>query len=204
MGTIDLDYLQKRKKYRNSFHTVDAVMQSLEKVAPPRGWNLPQGIKTAQEVFVGYLMLDALIGNGDRHDENWAVVEGISGIQQALAPTFDHASSLGMLLGDEERRQRLTTKDQGYSVAVYANKATSALYQGVSASKPLSTLAAFEEAGSMYPQAAHLWLAQLSLVTIEDFEEELGKIPKNRISVMATDFALRLLAHNMARLQKTL
>jgi hypothetical protein len=50
-------------------------------------------------LFPGYLMLDALIGNTDRHHENWGarVLAGLgNGRRMAvLAPTYDHASSEG-------------------------------------------------------------------------------------------------------------
>jgi hypothetical protein len=204
LGTQDQDYLQKRTQYRNSLHTLDAVMQSLENVARPRDWVLPEGIETARDVFVGYLMLDALIANGDRHDENWAVVRETSGTQLALAPTFDHASSLGALLLDEERHKRLTTKDRGYSVLAYVEKGTSALYKNIEDKKRLTQVMAFVEAAHTHRQAAHVWLAQLAKLTQEDFEEGLGKIPKNRISSVAIDFALQLLSHNVSRLRQAL
>jgi serine/threonine protein kinase HipA of HipAB toxin-antitoxin module len=47
----------------------------------------------ADDVFLGYLMLDAWIANLDRHHENWGLVltKDITG---HLAPSYDHASSL--------------------------------------------------------------------------------------------------------------
>ena len=48
-------------------YTVDAVQQALDDVEPPS--EATQGF-TAWEVFVGYLLLDAVIGNTDRHEEN--------------------------------------------------------------------------------------------------------------------------------------
>jgi hypothetical protein len=57
-------------------------------------------------VFVGYLILDAWIGNADRHEQNWAVLEPETGTdaRRLLSPTFDHASSLGYGLTEEQRR----------------------------------------------------------------------------------------------------
>jgi hypothetical protein len=84
----------------------------------------------AQEFFAGYLIFDALIGNTDRHHENWgvAVVRNDTKVDFHLAPTFDHASSLGRELTDERRHDRLNTRDQGYSVEAYAERARSAFY----------------------------------------------------------------------------
>ncbi|CBN58812.1 MULTISPECIES: hypothetical protein [Kamptonema] len=52
-----------------SEHTIDIVLRviSNESVNLPIGWIAPRGIQKAVEVFVGYLLLDAWIGNGDRH-----------------------------------------------------------------------------------------------------------------------------------------
>ena len=65
-----------------------------------------EGVASASDLFAGYLMLDALIGNTDRHHENWAIIQ--AGRQYCLAPTFDHASCLGFNLSDAERIDRMT------------------------------------------------------------------------------------------------
>ncbi len=58
--------------YKASQHTIDVVLRAIEKeyINLPLGWTAPVGIQTAVELFVGYLLLDAWIGNGDRHHEN--------------------------------------------------------------------------------------------------------------------------------------
>ena len=55
--------------------------------------------------FAEFLVLDALIGNTDRHHENWGIVvqQGENGWEGYLAPSFDHASSLGRELRDEPK-----------------------------------------------------------------------------------------------------
>lgn len=155
LGTIDPEYLRLRRPgYGNTIHTVDNVLDALKPVDPPRRWTLPDGVATAQEVFVGYLLLDAVIGNIDRHDENWGVVAEASGAQLSLAPTFDHASSLGRELDDAKRLVRLTTRDRGQSVAACAGRALSGLYATRDATKAMTTFAAFERAAQRLPGAA--------------------------------------------------
>jgi hypothetical protein len=53
-------------------------------------------LSVAADLMVGYLMLDCLIGNQDRHDENCGLIL-LSGkqLRVALAPTYDHAKSTG-------------------------------------------------------------------------------------------------------------
>ena len=46
---------------------------------------------------VGYLIFDCLIGNTDRHHENWGIIlnNADGQVDLHLAPSFDHASCLG-------------------------------------------------------------------------------------------------------------
>ncbi len=105
---LDPDY-PTRQNFKLAKHTLDRIFDILDRnnVKTPRSWNGPPGIETSCELFVGYLLLDALIGNVDRHHENWGVVEfvdlGRTLIELELAPTFDHASSLGRELSDHQR-----------------------------------------------------------------------------------------------------
>ena len=100
-------------------YTLEAVRSSLEKVDPP----IADSIFTAWEWFVGYLVLDALIANTDRHQENWAVID--DGKRRRLAPTFDHASSLGFQLSDLDRSNRLSTPDVNQQVPAWSSRARS-------------------------------------------------------------------------------
>lgn len=63
----DRDQVREVKGYR-----LTSVWQVLEGHLAPAG--APDGTHTAVEIFAGYLLLDALLANRDRHHENWAVV----------------------------------------------------------------------------------------------------------------------------------
>ena len=96
-------------------YTVEAVEQVLS--------GLDGGLDglSAFHCFAGYLMLDALVGNTDRHQENWAVIAD-SGGNRRLAPSFDHASSLGFLL-DDRRVEMLTSRDRNQLPEAWADRA---------------------------------------------------------------------------------
>lgn len=164
----------------------------------PLGYLPPDEIRTASDVFVGYLMLDALVGNQDRHDENWGLILTGDG-RLTLAPTFDHASSLGRNERDEERLDRLQTRDQGRSVERYVERARSALYRAVG-EKPMTTLAAFQDAAKLIPEAGKYWVARLGAIELADFRCIFDNIPVTEITQPARDFALRMLDINRDRL----
>ena len=49
-----------------------------------------------QKGFIDILIFDALIGNCDRHSENWGLVGNTNsdGLKNRLAPAYDNAASL--------------------------------------------------------------------------------------------------------------
>jgi len=183
-----------------SHHTISNIFRVLgnSSVHLSSDWILPDGISTAATVFVGYLLLDTWIGNADRHHENWAYIQ-LEGIDY-LSPTYDHASSLGRNESDETRKQRLTTTDAGFSVDAYVARCKSCLYAGVTDKKPLKTLGAFCEAAKLYPDAAHIWLALLERVSSNDTLKLFERIPDDRISSTAIEFAQAMLTANRNRL----
>lgn len=169
-------------------YTVDAVERALRAVQTAK--DSPRGF-TAWDVFVGYLVLDALIGNTDRHEENWAVIASSS--ERWLAPTFDHASSLGFLLSDEQRQQRLTTADRGFAPEGFADRAKSQF-----ADKPHPIDVAIEALDRCASDVKDHWLRQCS--DADRLVEAAGLVPRNRISAVAQQFAERVLRRNIAQL----
>ncbi|WP_414546503.1 HipA-like protein [Nostoc sp. CCY0012] len=177
-------------------HTIDIVLQVIETnhLSLPIDWTPPSGIQSAVEVFVGYLLLDAWIGNGDRHHENWGFVRKKVASTETihLAPTYDHASCLGRDLPDEQRQKR--------SVEAYANKCYSAFYNSVEDKKPLKTFDVFHRVAFRYPQAAHIWLDRLERISLANTLEIFSRIDRSRISTVAIEFAQKILEYNQNRL----
>jgi len=68
--------------------------------------------------FWDMFVIDALIGNGDRHFGNWGILEKDGNIK--FAPIYDCGSSLGALLDDDEMEKLMTTnnffKNKEYNV----------------------------------------------------------------------------------------
>lgn len=171
-------------------YTLEAVRTVLDHVDPPS--EAPE--YSAWEVFVGYLVLDALIGNVDRHQENWAAIA--LGSSRRLAPSFDHASCLGFQLPDEQRIERLQTRDSNYTPEAYAERARSR-FQG----KPSPMGAAIEGLESVRREVRDRWLEPCS--NPETVESAIEPVPSERISGPAREFARRMLRHNATRLCHT-
>lgn len=90
-------------------YTVALCVDVLGKFAATPGAPVPDAAG-ATFLFAGYLVLDALVGNTDRHHQNWGVVQPFGPELPYLAPTFDHASSLGF---QESEARKLAIEERG-------------------------------------------------------------------------------------------
>ncbi|WP_295401159.1 hypothetical protein [uncultured Thiocystis sp.] len=79
------------QRYEPRQHTVNAFIGigKRSRIEPPAGYDLSSPLSVAADLMVGYLMLDCLIGNQDRHDENWGLIVYPEKPQRiTLAPTL--------------------------------------------------------------------------------------------------------------------
>jgi hypothetical protein len=189
------------QKYRVKQHTLRSifVVMNNQAVQLPLDWEIIENIKTAFDVFVGYLLLDAWIANQDRHHENWAFILTKEGTTH-LAPTFDHGACLGRNETDENRKQRLNTQNKQRSIEHYVTKAISAIYEKYLSDKPLSTMDAFLKAAQKKPLAGKTWLSCLRKVSSDDIQKIFAQIPTTEMTPIAAEFAQKMLALNRQRL----
>ena len=194
LGGLDPDYPMEQR-HAVPAYTVDRVLGALESLGVTAPELTPPAM-TAVDVFTGYLVLDALIANTDRHHENWGVLRPVTGDRTpSLAPSFDHASSLGFQLSDDDRQERLTTRDTGYDVPHYAGRGHSRHMPG----RPLLLDVALE-ALHWNQRSPAVWADRLRQVTNEALVEAVGSVPENRMSHPSRTFAAELLIENRRRL----
>ena len=114
----------KTKTWGQSDHCWHNILHSLGAVFPQ------ETLGREIEKFAGLVVFDALIGNTDRHHENWALLLSITDkvhpSQRALtlAPSYDHASALGRELLDERREEILSQGRIGW----YARRGRGAIF----------------------------------------------------------------------------
>ncbi|MCU1059985.1 hypothetical protein B9Y88_09365 [Stenotrophomonas maltophilia] len=189
-----------RAAQRKLFHTaarIHRLLVSLPSLELPLGWAAPVSTMTPVGVMAGYLMLDVLIGNQDRHEENWGIVTYERRIY--LAPTFDHASSLGRELMDARREIKLAHKDDRHNVVGYASKALSQLFDRKTGER-LTTVSAFLDFAGYSREDALYWLRQLHRLDEKFFRQLFLLIPDSHITNIGREFAVQLLMENRKRL----
>ena len=211
---------------RTSRHTINGVFAALDHFGvhgPNEFMPAPAAAETfvrkpAPFVFTGYLLLDAWIANTDRHHENWAVIEVRDigdprymrldeeakragfGPVYLLAPSYDHASSLGASLTQTEHLERLTTRDCNRTVAAYLDRGRSRFHDDQAEGRTLSMLQVFTAAAVRHPDAAAYWLNRLSVVRPTDWRLILDRVPNTHITGTTRRFVDALLTETRRRL----
>lgn len=162
----------------------------------------PEVRRGVSQRFIGYLALDALVGNTDRHHENWGIIQEPKQTKDAetgdlstilrtsLAPTFDHGSSLGREMLDERRERILQDPN---SMSRYIRKATGGIYRESTDKKGLSPLALIELVAERHPVIFHSWQKRIHKLGENYADSLVAVIPEACMSQTSKQFVLAFL-----------
>lgn len=185
----------KSKQWGQSEHSWANILEALRLALSE------QDYPGVMQRFAGLLVLDALIGNTDRHHENWALLVDSSspdqGDQIGLCPSYDHASSLGRELADE-RREHIIREGR---IAEYVKRGHGAIFgqsRGKHADNPLELV---RWASQRHPDWFRPWLEQLHRLEETQVQELLKKMPPQVFSVAAGAFCQQFILHTLNELR---
>jgi hypothetical protein len=204
LGNELIEGFDKDQRFKNTRHTLDAMLTAMQQNNVQLPWNTLERdriVTKASDLLIGYLCFDAWIGNTDRHAENWGIIIQNNKIN-ILAPTFDHASSLGRNESDERRRERLATKDTGRNVQKYVQNAMVPIYNQYG--DQLNTISLIKECRHHNCQVTDYWIGEIVKITNEDhkIKKILEWMPKEFMSDPAKDFAMAILKESTKQLRR--
>jgi hypothetical protein len=167
-------------------YNIGQVIKALENsdIQLPLNYQAPEGIKVGADLFVGYLLLDSLIDNYDRHKRNWGYNSSSQDNILRLSPTYDHGVGLGVMLDNNDHEK--------INVPQYVKFSKSAFGK--------SHEEVFQQAAQLRPDAAEIWLTQLAKIAPEQIQDIFTNIPSERITPEASKFAQELLKYNQKQL----
>ena len=182
-------------RYGQSDHSFENIWTSFERVF--RGQTAANEARTT---FAGYLVLDALIGNTDRHHENWAILgHRVEGRWRGrLAPSFDHASSLGRELLDDRRTLLLQEKRVGW----YSERGRGGIYWGRHPRTADSPIDLARRAVTLHPAYFEGALVRLAALRQGQVTEIVNRVPSDWMSPQPRAFAVDLILRNRRRLME--
>ena len=147
-----------------------------------------------------YMVLDALIGNTDRHHENWGILRTRVDDQweNKVAPSFDHASSLGRELQDV-RREKFLVENR---VGDYAEKGRGAIYWSEDEEHGPSPLALLRRAAQSRPALFRPALVKLERINESSMGDLVSRVPVCWMTRVAREFTIALMTYNHEQLGK--
>lgn len=188
----------KGKTFRQSDHTLENIDSAIRSLFAEEH---ADGILTE---LAGYMVLDALIGNTDRHHENWGLLLRVQTDPRALtlsvAPSFDHASSLGRELLDERRTELLATGRVGW----YVGKGRGGIFRGPEERHGENPLRFVQLAARAYPSFFRPSLESVAALSRSDVHQIIESIPDDRASRAAKQFAQAMIFSAQASLTEIL
>jgi len=183
----------RHKQRGQAEHHFQNILNTIEKTFP----NVKDREREALRL-VGYFVFDALVGNTDRHHENWGVLltpnagaQRKKGLQITLAPTFDHGSSLGRELLDE--RARCLVADP-HAMNRYLLKATGGVFANEHAKKGLSPIALVKLIAASYPELVRPWRNRIVALPKDFVMPLLAGVPTSCMSDISRKFVIEFLS----------
>ena len=170
-------------------YTLDAAWAVLDGVGAPRGSSATIG--NGRDGFTGFLVLDALIANQDRHHDNWGVLQ-LSDGSSVLAPAFDQACCLGYQETQDVKQEKLN----GGLVEQWASRGRARQFE----TRPRLTDLAVEALSRCPEAVAAYWAAQVEGLAPSAVEAIVERVPVDLMSQWDRRFAVRVVETNQRRL----
>ena len=194
------DRYNPEQKFNQRMHTVQRIFNSMDIFGVGSFANECR-VKLAE-----YLVFDAVIGNVDRHHENWGILRKRVNKKWRgrLAPTFDHASSLGReVLDTGEKKSRERYLDE-LGIGSYAERAHGAIFITEDSARGPSPLELVRWCLKA-PHYRHFFkkaCRKLAVLDPEVVKEIIEKVPADWMTPLSRTFAFALICYNRDRLKE--
>lgn len=187
---------EKEKQWGQSDHCISNIIAAVEQIFP--AYRRTQNLRTLAE----YIVLDALICNTDRHHDNWGLLRRIGSKKKTIhsvAPSFDHASSLGRELLDDRRRMILLDR-QG--LERYVLRGHGGIFYNESDARGENPLQLATKAAGDYPAYFAPVLQRLQRLNEDEMCAIVHRIPEDWMNAQSKDFCCRMLTTTLQRLKE--
>ncbi len=189
-------------RFNQKQHNVVNVVNAIKKLVRNRESDFVESERVLLEEMASYVILDGLIGNTDRHHENWMLkLEYRAGESRiSAAPSFDHASSLGRELLDDDRR----TKMDADGVLNYLQRGRGGVYWTADDKNAPAPIDLARSLSRNWPEFTSHTLEDLRNVQDSEFRTIVDMVPSELMSGVAKDFAYQVLVTSKRELLRNL
>jgi hypothetical protein len=186
---------EKQRRQRQRQHTLSRIFRVFEGVFGGTRDGLE--FRHAVSTFCSFLVLDAVVGNTDRHHENWGLLALMAParlsphIRFSVAPSFDHASSLGRELSDAARADCLAKN----SVGDYALRGRGGIYIDENDPHGANPIHLVHYGWNQYRSYFEPSIRRLREIRLSDIVAPIEALPPDRMSKNARAFAIAFVTY---------
>ena len=188
------------QRFGQRMHTIERIFDSVDI------FRSETFAEQCREKMAEYFLLDAVIGNVDRHHENWGILRRRRReIWRArLAPTFDHASSLGRELLDAGSARSRESYLEFLGISKYVERGHGGVFINEvdkQAPPPLGLIGWCLRHRS-YRKFFEKALRKLDYLTPATVKDIASRIPSGWMNSSARAFAITLVQYNLSELRR--
>ena len=188
---LTIDGYDGEQRFGQRDHNVDNIVKAVKRFVKrfTEDWN--DQVNVILRDVASYAIFDGLIGNTDRHHENWMLKRerNRGRVWVSVAPSYDHASSLGRELTDEARRRMLHEN----GVSRYLRRGRGGVYDDGTRQRAPSPLELAKSLCKQWPAYTGETLDAIAVVRDDDFRTIVDMVPSEFMSATAKEFAYRAL-----------
>ncbi|MGL4653852.1 HipA domain-containing protein [Cetobacterium sp.] len=172
------------KEDKSPFYTFENIEKCLKKE------------KVNIEDFIDIVFFDSIIGNTDRHSENWGIIRNYEEDTKRISAAYDNGSSLGREFHSTEE------KISSLNIQTYTSKAKSCIR--IIDTKKINHYDFLAEILKKFPHKKDQYLKKIELLTEESIENIINRIPKEFMSLTIKEFVKKILLERKKNIKEIL
>ena len=150
---------------KNNGYTIDLIFDVLS------------GIDISPEDFLFIIVFDALVANGDRHQDNWGITKHFFNGQIFISPLYDNSACLARELNEKTLDTYLTSEE---ALLRYIYKGKSKI--GIEETKNVNHFLLVKLMGEKFPDKMHQLINSLNKLSDEIIDNIVFQIPNTLVS----------------------
>ena len=175
--TDAISYINKNSKERKEFYTIENIKKCLDEIS-----------SNLFEVFLRIMVFDALVGETDRHEENWGITK--IGNDYQISPLYDNGCNL--LRDFKNLDLAMKYYDGKKNFKDYIKRPKSLIYKD-DHSKKYNLIELIEELYKKYPLIIGTEIKNLSKLTDDKILEIVNKIPDELLTNKHKEYIITFL-----------
>lgn len=189
-------------KFHQREHNIKNIVTAMAKLMDIGSYNPMPFWDEELKTLASYALLDGIVGNTDRHHDNWMVAVLYDGgdVRIEILPSFDHASSLGRELTDDRREDILASN----GMLGYIRRGRGGVFVNSRGRRALPPLRLARLLCRWAPEFTREACERIAGTPEVRFEGVVDRIPREFMSPTAKRFAVEVMLTSRAELLRSL